>query len=172
MFEVAEQFTAVPTSHIPSAERRRQNPPQDSPPYTRRILQVIFGEEQRILMEVYIRRPAVCRCSSVMDGGRHAPFTGQAGTRRNLHLLFQSSHKTPHRENWPASMGGRSVQFSASHTDVQTSTQKTCLRMHSNLPACARTHTRGRRARTQTWSSSRCGARRVFPYTCNPVCND
>jgi len=44
-------------------------------------------------MEVYMRQPAVCVCSSVIDGRRHAPFTGQAGTRGNLHLLSQSSHK-------------------------------------------------------------------------------
>lgn len=56
-------------------------------------------------MEVYIRQQAVWWHSSVIDGGRHAPFTGQAEAKRNLHLLFRNSHKTPYGENWPMSVG-------------------------------------------------------------------
>lgn len=81
---------------------------------------MIFIEERRLLMEVYIRHPAVCQCSWVIDGRRHAPFTGQAGTRRNLHLLFQNSHKTPHRENWSVSTRERSAKVRTSHADLQT----------------------------------------------------
>lgn len=91
---------------------------------------MIFSEEQRLLMEVYIREPAVCYCSSVIDGRRHAPFTGWARTRRNLHLLFQSSHKTPHSENWPISTGEDSLN---SGPFTQTHKQYICLDMNTNM---------------------------------------
>lgn len=66
----------------------------------------------------------------MIDGRRHAPFTGWARTRRNLHLLFQSSHKTPHTENWPNSTGEDSLN---SGPFTQTHNQYICLDMNTNM---------------------------------------
>lgn len=92
-------------------------------------------------MEVYIRQPAVCQCSSVIDGRRHAPFTGQAGTRGNLHLLFQSSHKTPHRENWPISMGGKDLLNSTPVTQTYKQAHSVLVYTRLQIYLCAHTWT-------------------------------
>lgn len=92
VFEVEKLLTGLLTLIHTSSWKTWANLPQDKLSiFWEQLLrfQWFFVEKQRLLMEVYIRQPAVCYCRAVIDGRRHAPFTGQAATSRNLHLLFQ-----------------------------------------------------------------------------------